>query len=111
MGFVMWRQRVGRVRVEVACGPARWERWVTFMAYGRPHAVVVDKRDVDGNALWVYVVEERGEQTVIEIPLSDFARYRITVPTSSVERPPSDGCVLLGLLVAMVGLAIWLLRG
>ncbi len=91
--------RIARIRVEVAPGPTRSKRWVSFMAYGRPHRVVVDARDVCGNALWVAVIDEHPERTKIEIPLSITASYRIDMPKSSVAlaEPPIDRSGLAGL--------------
>lgn len=100
------RGPIGQIRVEVAPGPTRSKRWISFTACGGWHALVVDARDVIGGALWVAVIEERGEQTIIEIPASSMASFRISMPTRNVARvaPPPDrsGLATLGSLLLHV---------
>ena len=43
--------QTGQIRVEVAPGPTRLKRWISFTAYGRVHALVVDARDVIGEVI------------------------------------------------------------
>ena len=111
MGLVIQIPLTARIRVEVARGPSKSKRWVTFTTYGRPHALVVDARDVAGNTLWVAVIEERREQTMIEIPTSGVASYRVVMPRSSVlpAAPAMDRCGLASLASLLLNMIRWAL--
>jgi hypothetical protein len=111
MGLGIQSPRTGRIRVEVARGPTASTRWIAFMVYGQPHALVVDARDVKGNALWVAVIEEQRDQTMIEIPMSSVASYRIRMPRSSVslQEPPPDRLGLASLASLLLSVIRWVL--
>ena len=113
MGLVTTSAPRARLRVDVAPGRVPSERWVTFTVSGHVHSLAVDRADVDGDALKVVVIDDHGDDVVIELPRPAVAGQRIAVPRGSVfvDEPPSgwSAWVLLGLVVVVLGLGGWAL--
>lgn len=73
--------RVKRLRVRVEPGMFESERSVSFEAGGKTYTLIVDKADVQGDTLRVYVVEQRGNEALIDLPRDTFTSgTRIRVP-------------------------------
>lgn len=73
-----------RLRVEVKPGMFQSERTVSFEAGGRRYVLVVDERDVAAdNTMRVYVVDESGEEALVDLPQETFSSgSRVRVPVS-----------------------------
>jgi len=93
-----------RIRVEVGRAPLAFERWVMFAAEGRVHALIVDAQDVDGDLLRVTVVQEAGDELVLELPRPAIAGRFVKMPRESVFAEPLslEGCVRLVLLLSAI---------
>jgi hypothetical protein len=59
------------------------ERSVSFQVGDQAYSLFVDQSDVQNDTLSVYVVEQRGDEAVIDLPRDTFTSgNRIRVPTS-----------------------------
>ncbi len=73
----------GRIRVRVQPGMFQSERSVSFQVGDQAYSLFVDQSDVQSDTLSVYVVEQRGDEAVIDLPRDTFTSgNRIRVPTS-----------------------------
>jgi hypothetical protein len=73
-----------RLRVNVAPGMFQSERTVSFEAGGHRYVLVVDEQDIAAdNTLKVYVVDERGDEALVDLPRDTFSSgSRVRVPSS-----------------------------
>ena len=103
----------GWLRVDVAPAELRSERWISIAANDGTHRVKVDRHDVNGDALRVAVIYERGDDVLIELPASAVDCQRVVVPKSSVcvDRTPTGWAawVVLAVVVLVVCLGGWAL--
>jgi hypothetical protein len=59
------------------------ERSVSFQVGDQAYNLIVDQSDVQNDTLSVYVVEQRGDEAVIDLPRDTFTSgNRILVPAS-----------------------------
>jgi hypothetical protein len=75
-----------RLRVEVRPGMFQSERTVSFEAGGRRYVLIVDEQDVaaDGT-LKVYVVDQYGDEALVDLPRDTFSSgSRVRVPSSAL---------------------------
>jgi hypothetical protein len=73
-----------RVRVEKGLFPS--ERTVSFEAGDRSYSLVVDEQDVaPDDTLMVHVVDERGDEALVDLPRETFTSgSRVRIPTSEL---------------------------
>ena len=75
-----------RLRVKVQPGMFQSERTVSFEAGGRRYVLIVDENDVtpDGT-LKVYVVDQRGEEALVDLPRETFSSgSRVRIPSADL---------------------------
>jgi hypothetical protein len=76
----------GRIQVDVGQGSFSSERAVSFVAAGKKYSLVVDESDIENGMLVVYVVEEMGEEAIVDLPRETFTTgSRIRVPRVLVQ--------------------------
>jgi hypothetical protein len=77
--------RRSKIRVNVEPGTFSTERAVSFEAGGRRYNLLVDAEDVQDNTLTVYVVAERDDLAVIDLPRETFTSgSRVTIPKGAL---------------------------
>jgi hypothetical protein len=74
-----------RLRVEVQPGMFKSERTVSFEAGGRRYVLMVDEEDVKDGTLAVYVVDQQGDEALVDLPRDTFSSgSRIRIPNSAL---------------------------
>ena|SRR5436309_2506164 len=72
-----------RIHVSVKPGMFSSERAVSFQAGGKEYTLLVDQEDVQDDTLLVYVVDQRGEEAIVDLPRDTFTfGNRVRVPSS-----------------------------
>jgi hypothetical protein len=62
------------------------EKAVSFQAGEREHTLFVDERDVRDGMLEVYLVDQRGEEAIVDLPRDTLTSgNRIRVPSSILQ--------------------------
>jgi hypothetical protein len=93
-----------RIRVNVAPASLAFERSVAFAVEGRVHMLVVDAEDVHGDLLRVTVVQEAGDDLLIELPRPSASGRFVRMPRGHVlaEPPGPEEYLRLGILLVAV---------
>jgi hypothetical protein len=74
-----------RLRVDVQPGMFQSERTVSFEAGGRRYVMIVDEEDVRDGTLVVYVVDQRDDEALVDLPRDTFSSgSRVRIPNSAL---------------------------
>lgn len=72
-----------RIKVQVEPGMFPSERAVSFEAGGRQYTLLVDAASLTGDTLTVYVVAERDQDSIVDLPRETFTSgSRVRIPSS-----------------------------
>jgi hypothetical protein len=93
-----------RIRVQVEPAKLACERSVAFAVEGRVHMLVVDAEDLDGDLLRVTVVQEAGDDLLIELPRPSVSGRFVRMPRAHVLAEPAgpEEYLRLGILLVAV---------
>jgi len=101
-----------RIRVHVGGRYAGSRRWVTFTdVHGRATSLAVDERDIEGNLMWVGILEENegedGCEVLIRLPRAGLVgEWAAVVPQTSIVGDGTGGAFVALVFASVVLLVL-----